>query len=112
MSLLLRSGRSFAATVAIFLCLSTPTGWADAQADTIAELRAQLVALTARLETLEAQQQQTHVAVQANSIEVAETKTLSQSAIASSSVSTPGMARRVGFVFAISLRRSKVPCAR
>jgi hypothetical protein len=87
MSLLLRSGRSFAATVAIFLSLSTPTGWADAQADTIAELRAQLVALTARLETLEAQQQQTHVAVQANSIEVAETKTLSQSAIASSKVS-------------------------
>ena len=105
MSLLLRSGRSFAATVAIFLCLSTPTGWADAQADTIAELRAQLVALTARLETLEAQQQQTHVAVQANSIEVAETKTLSQSAIASST----GLAGQIGRIEAKIRRRFPIP---
>lgn len=87
MSLFLRSGRTYATVAAIIACLSAPTGWADAPSDAISELRAQLAALTARLEILEAQQQQTQVDVQANSANVAETKTLSQSAIASSKVS-------------------------
>ena len=41
------------------LCLSAPLGWADARDDTIAALRAQLEAISERLERLEAQQQTT-----------------------------------------------------
>ena len=88
MSLIHLNVRSCARALTVLLCLGSPTAWADTQADTIAELRAQLIALTARLETLEAQQRQTHVAVEANSADVAETKTLSQTAIASSEVSS------------------------
>lgn len=88
MSLLHLNVRSCARALTVLLCLGSPTAWADTQADTIAELRAQLIALTARLETLEAQQRQTQVAVEANSADVAETKTLSQTAIASSEVSS------------------------
>ena len=57
MSLLHLNVRSCASALTVLLCLGSPTAWADTQADTIAELRAQLIALTARLETLEAQQQ-------------------------------------------------------
>ena len=70
MSLLLRSRRSYAIFFTIIACLSVPAGWADHKSNTIAELRAQLEALTARLESLEAQQQQTQVAVKANSADV------------------------------------------
>jgi hypothetical protein len=43
----------------LLLCLSAPLGWADARDDTIAALRAQLEAISERLERLEAQQQTT-----------------------------------------------------
>ena len=43
----------------LILCLSAPLGWADARDDTIAALRAQLEAISERLERLEAQQQPT-----------------------------------------------------
>ena len=74
MSLFLRSRRSYATFFTTIACLSVPAGWADHKSNTIAELRAQLEALTARLESLEAQQQQTQVAVKANSVDVAATK--------------------------------------
>ena len=86
MSLFLRSRRSYATFFTTIACLSVPAGWADHKSNTIAELRAQLEALTARLESLEAQQQQTQVAVKANSADVAATKSLSQSAIDSSQI--------------------------
>ena len=93
MSLFLRSRRSYATFFTIIACLSVPAGWADHKSNTIAELRAQLEALTARLESLEAQQQQTQVAVKANSVDVAATKSLSQSAIASNQ-SSPAKAAK------------------
>ncbi|NCF45549.1 MAG: hypothetical protein GWP70_12130 [Proteobacteria bacterium] len=63
------------------LCLFAPLGWADARDDTIAALRAQLEAISERLERLEAQQQaslevsaSTAPAVQATAEQVAEAK--------------------------------------
>lgn len=45
--------------LALSLCLAAPLGWADARDDTIAALRAQLEAISERLERLEAQQRTT-----------------------------------------------------
>ena len=52
MSLFLRSRRSYATFFTTIACLSVPAGWADHKSNTIAELRAQLEALTARLSLL------------------------------------------------------------